>query len=382
MAEVPRYRRVISADSHVFEPLDIWWNAIGHKYGDRTPRIIDEYQGQKGQFFWNGYPGWQVRLLGRSPTVETEPQVKEAYDKGYEACGYDPEVRVRFQLEAGIEAETMLSSQLTRILLNPDVEIVQACAQVYNDWKTELCSYSPKRLLGVSAIPMNDADWAVKELEKTLKNGLMPLINCQAPNGAPPYRNRVYDKFWAAAEEANVAITLHLLTGRVFDPLAGYADSLTPEERGGLPHMWIDLFNEIQTVLADDFIFGGILDRFPKLRGVCSEFEMSWVPGFMARLDQMEEIAPTLFLPKLQMKASDYMRSRIWHGFVDDTVAAHAIPYVGASQVLWGSDFPHIRAIGLDPHSSVFELIQTLPPEDQEMIVGGNAAKVWPRHLI
>ena len=39
---------------------------------------------------------------------------------------------------------------------NPDAEVVQACAQVYNDWEAAFASYNPKRLIGVSVIPMND----------------------------------------------------------------------------------------------------------------------------------------------------------------------------------------------------------------------------------
>ena len=134
---------------------------------------------------------------------------------------------------------------------------------------------------------------------------------------------------------------------------------------------------QIQSVLANDFIFGGILDRFPNLKLVCSEFEMSWIPGFMARLDQLEEVGPRLHLPKLKIRASDYLRTRIWHGFVNDTAAAYSIPYVGASQVLWGSDFPHLRSIGLEAQSAVYRLLATLPREDQERVVGGNAAKVF-----
>ena len=68
-----------------------------------------------------------------------------------------------------------------------------------------------------------------------------------------------------AASEAGAPITLHLLTGRVLSPLGGAADQ-TPVERQENPALWIALFNEIQTVLANDFIFGGILERFPKLR--------------------------------------------------------------------------------------------------------------------
>jgi hypothetical protein len=33
-----------------------------------------------------------------------------------------------------------------------------------------------------------------------------------------------------------------------------------------------------------------IYSSFPQLKIVCSEFEMSWVPGFMTRLDQIEDI--------------------------------------------------------------------------------------------
>ena len=79
------------------------------------------------------------------------------------------------------------------------------------------------------------------------------------------------------------------------------------------------------------------------------------------------------------MRASDYMRTRIWHGFIDDTAAAYSIPYVGASQVLWGSDFPHTRSIGLDAQSALYKQLETLPREEQEQVVGGNAAKVFNR---
>jgi len=103
------------------------------------------------------------------------------------------------------------------------------------------------------------------------------------------------------------------------------------------------------------------------------------VPGFMARLDQIEDIAPRLHLSKLEMKASDYMRTRIWHGFIDDTAADYSIPYVGATQVLWGSDFPHTRSIGLDARSTLSQQLSILPREDQEKVIGGNAAHVFQR---
>ena len=372
------FKQLISADSHVMEPPDLWWTALGAKFGDRTPRMLDEYKGEKGSFFYSGYLGSPVQRVRIPLSSQTEAAAHEAEERGMGAVGYDPEVRVKFQVEAGIDAEVMNPTTMLGLMRNPDVPVLQACSEVFNDWLAEFVSYSPKRLIGISTIPMYDVDWAVNELARTLNKGLnSPMINCQPPEGCLPYRDRVYDKFWAAAEEAGVPITLHILTGKVVDALFLARIGQTPEETSANPGLWIDLFIEAQTVLANDFIYGGILDRFPNLKVLCSEFEVSWIPGFMSRLDQIEDVAPRLNLPKIKMKARDYMKTRVFHGFIDDTAAELAIPYVGADRILWGSDFPHIRSIGLDAQSTLYQQLQTFSLEDQAKLVGGNAAKVF-----
>jgi uncharacterized protein len=364
------------------EPYDIWWKALGQKFGDRTPRVLDAYQGRQGAFFYSGNQGAPVAVI-RDLLPTSDAAAKEAEEKGLGEAGYLPEVRVRFQEEADVKAEVLNPTRMLGILRNPDVEVVQACAQVFNDWEAEFVSYHPKRLLGVSVIPMHDVAWAVTELQRTVHKGLVgPLINCQAPEGCPPYRDPVYDRFWAVAEEAGVPITLHILTGRILAPLA-LVESQTPEERGENPHGMLMLFGEIQKVLANDFIFGRILDRFPNLNVVCSEFELSWLPYFMWRLDELQDaygFGPRMHLPPLKMKASDYLKTRIYHGLIDDAYGAPIIPLVGADRVLWGSDFPHIRSIGLGAQEHVHTLFVTLTPQDREQVTGGNAAKVFKVH--
>jgi predicted TIM-barrel fold metal-dependent hydrolase len=71
------------------------------------------------------------------------------------------------------------------------------------------------------------------------------------------------------------------------------------------------------------------------------------------------------------------MKTRVFHGFIDDTAAELAIPYVGPDRILWGSDFPHIRSIGLDAQSTLYQQLQIFSLEDQAKLVGGNAAKVF-----
>jgi predicted TIM-barrel fold metal-dependent hydrolase len=379
MAATQYFANIISADSHVMEPYDLWWKAIGQKFGDRTPRVLDKYRERQGAFFYSGNRGAPVAVI-RDLIPTSDAAAKKAEEQGLGESGYLPEVRVRFQEEAGVRAEVLNPTRMLAILRNPDVEVVQACAQVFNDWEAEFISYDPKRLIGVGVIPMHDVEWAVKELQQALQKGLMgPLINCQAPAGCPPYRDPSYDRFWAIAEEAGAPITLHILTGRVLSPL-GLADSQTPEDRGDNPRRMLELFGEVQEVLANDFIFGGILDRFPDLNVVCSEFELSWIPHFMWRIDELQDpygFGPRMHLRELKMRASDYMKTRVYHGLIDDAYGPHMIPLIGADRVLWGSDFPHIRSIGLEAQEHVHKMFSALPRQDQEQVVGGNAAKVF-----
>lgn len=356
--------RVISADSHVMEPRDLWSNALQERFADNTPRLLEEHLGKKGLFF---YTGRQVLKVGQTDY--------EAQKAGLQEAGYLPEVRVTFQEKANVAAEVLNSTLMLLIMQGKYNNVVRACAQVFNDWLAEFCSYDPKRLVGVAMIPMDDVDWATAELDRVAKLGHKgAIIHLVPPEGRPPYRDRIYDPFWARAEELGLPITLHIITGRVPDPLHFH----TPEEQGESPAMQIALMYEIMGVLAGEFIFGQILDRFPKLKLVCSEFEISWIPSFAWRLDQMQEdFGYRLELPKLEMKAGDYMRSRIWHGVIDDLYGAEAVEKIGVDRIMWGSDFPHVRSIGLDAHSRLSTMFEGLPADDVGKIVGGTAASVF-----
>ena len=100
-----KFARVISADSHVMEPPDLWEKALGDRYADYTPRRIDEHLGKKGSFFFTGH---QVLKYGRSDY--------EAQKIGFQEAGWKPEVRVRFQKEAGVDAELMNATYMLLIM--------------------------------------------------------------------------------------------------------------------------------------------------------------------------------------------------------------------------------------------------------------------------
>ena len=46
---------VVSADSHIFEPFDLWEKALGTKWGDKVPRLVSECEGVSGNYFYLGH---------------------------------------------------------------------------------------------------------------------------------------------------------------------------------------------------------------------------------------------------------------------------------------------------------------------------------------
>ena len=56
-----KFDRLISADSHVNEPTDLWSKAMGKEYGERAPHLLEDYNGEHGRFY---YTGLRVLKLG------------------------------------------------------------------------------------------------------------------------------------------------------------------------------------------------------------------------------------------------------------------------------------------------------------------------------
>jgi predicted TIM-barrel fold metal-dependent hydrolase len=368
MAPMP-FDDIISADSHMLEPFDLWAKPLASKFGDLAPRVVEASPGgKKGSYFFTG------KQLSRLRDSE-----KKAIEAGTPRAGSIPEERVRFQKQARIAAEVLFPSVMASILHASNRgearPMVHAAAQVYNDWLAEFCAYDKKRLLGVAALPTDDVAWAVKELERTAKLGFKStVVHVQPPEGCPPYRNPCYDPLWACASELGMPVSLHIVAGRTPDPMAIYS----AEEWEDAPNLFFGTWEEIPHIVATDFILGGILDRFPKLKLVTAELELSWLPLFMQRIDRIQGIySDRVPVRKLKMKASDYMRHRIWHGFIDEKHGLQAIPLIGVSQIVWGSDFPHSISVGVETQDVIADLLGGLPPAEQKQILQTNSRALF-----
>lgn len=362
----PKY--VISGDSHVLEPADLWTKPLGAKYGDLVPRVIDEYKGVKGAFFFTGY---EYVALGEA--VEGD----EAMQRKLITAGADPAERVKCMDEDGVWGEILNSTFLLFGMRMRHDDLLQDVCAVFNDWLADYCSYAPKRLYGTSMIHMHDVDWACRELERTAKRGLKSvIINCDARPDWPPYQHSSYDPFWARCQELNQPVTLHIITGNERDLF-----TLHGAERIDVPRRSIGVLGEAGPVLANEFIFGGILDRFPKLKIVCSEFEVSWLPYWVFRIRQLQnDFGPVLKIPKIKRPVEEYL-GQIYHGLIDDPYLDKVIDVIDPKTIMWGSDFPHARCTYPNSLKVVERVLGHLGPAMMEDISLKNCARFYDFEL-
>src|SRR5579862_1159725 len=123
---------VISGDSHVIEPFDLWERSLGAKYGERIPRIVDFPGGGKGRYFFCG-----------KETVQVEELVEAADDARLSAliaAGHDPAARLVLLDEDGVTAEVLNSTWTLYTMRAEDPKLRRACCSVFNDWLAEYCS--------------------------------------------------------------------------------------------------------------------------------------------------------------------------------------------------------------------------------------------------
>ncbi len=354
---------VISGDSHVLEPFDLWKKALGPRYGDRVPQLVPGPNGAKGAYL---FCGKETVLVDELVSADGDARLKSLIK-----AGHDPVEREKLLDEDGVTAEVLNSTWTLYAMRIDDPELRRACCAVFNDWLAHFCSHNPKRLFGVAMIPIDDVAWGVREVERVAKLGLKGVtIHAALPDGLPPYRDKIYDRFWRACESLGLPVTLHIVTGRVRDPFTYHGK----EEREEAPASFIEMFQEVMPVLARDFIFGGILDRHPRLKLILSEYEASWIPMFRYRLDRIERFPG---LSKLKKHARQYLDDNVYCGIIKDPFAKMFRKEIGIGRLIWGSDFPHPNCTFPDTLKVIDKILDGIPATDRKKILEDNVRKAY-----
>src|ERR1700694_3864171 len=164
---MPAKNTVISADSHVLEPEDLWEKPLAGRFEGHVPRVVDGFEGMEGRFFYLGRKGEAARVDELVDANDSDRRLSDLAE-----AGTNPVRRLALMDSDRIAAEVLNPTWGLWVprILHPDAR--KACPRIYNDWIADYVSTDPRRLIGIALVPIDDVPWAVEELERTARRGL------------------------------------------------------------------------------------------------------------------------------------------------------------------------------------------------------------------
>lgn len=388
--------KIISVDDHIIEPPDLFARWLPAKFRDRAPRVERRLISRSSKLFSglvedaDGDPG-DVWLFGASAyvlrrpilvlkDVETTAAMRgnepATYDEMHPAC-YDPKARVRMMdtqhVEASLAFPTFprfcgqaLSEQTTS-----DRELGVACVKAYNDFMVEeWAGDSGGRLIPLPVVPLWDPLLAADEVRRNAVRGVRAVAFSEIVGhlGYPDIHGGNWDPFFAACEETSTVVCMHI----------GSSSKMMPMPPGAPDVVATTLqFSNSYASIAD-FVFSGVLVRFPALKLAYSEGQAGWLPYAMERMDHAylhhtwghgEEPMPEL--------PSTYIRRNVYGCIFADRHAIRNAREIGIGNLTFEVDFPH--ADGPFPHTyeHISEQFAGIDAETTYKILRGNAIRLF-----
>jgi aminocarboxymuconate-semialdehyde decarboxylase len=240
--------------------------------------------------------------------------------------------------------EAMGAMRVARQVLSPMPELLsywlpledaKALIRYLNEQIAEMIALAPARFIGLGAIPLQDADSAIRELEYVMQTLKFPGVEIASHVNGVSIGDARFEPFFAAAEKAGAAIFVHALRPAGQDRIVG----AFPEQAVCFP-------GDI-ALAAASMITGGIAARHPKLR-----IAFSHGGGGLSLLLPRLVFAWNA-LPKAKESLAEspavYARRFYYDALVFDPAAVRfVIDSFGSSQVCIGSDYPFAMGDG-DP---------------------------------
>ena len=392
-SDVERIPKLVDVDAHVVEPADVWSSRLPARYVDAGPRI-------------ELLPGGTPKLVGSSYVEEPGtdgPLVawwryedhRASLKRTIAAAGFPPDEvglrGVRYDemrpgcYEVGARLADMdlnhVEAQMCfpnfprfcgqQFLWGKDKTLALLCVQAYNDWMVEeWCGRSGGRLIPLCLVPLWDVDLAAAEVRRNAARGVRAVAFSELPSflELPSIYSGAWDPFFAACAETGTVLTMHIGSG-----------TRTPQTSPDAPDAvaaTIIFGNSVGSLT--DFLFSGVLHRFPELKVLYAEAQIGWIPYVLDRADDVWETHrgwsnSQLYCPE---PPSTYYHRQVHSCFFKDAVGVSLLDRVGVDNVLFETDYPHQDSTWPDSRQAAADQFGHLPQDQIDKIARGNAIEL------
>jgi aminocarboxymuconate-semialdehyde decarboxylase len=240
-------------------------------------------------------------------------------------------------------------------------ELGRAAARLVNDNIASIAQAHPERFVGLGHLPMQEPRLALAELDRCAKDldmrGVEICTNVAGKDLSAPE----FEPVFARLEALGMVAFLH-------------PSGFTHGERLREHYLNNVIGNPLESTIAvSHLIFGGVLERHPKLKvvvphggGFLGSYPFRMDHAWRARADCRVNIGK---------KPTDYLRRLYFDTILFEPRAlGHLIELWGADHVVLGTDYPYDMG-DYDPLGSI-RAVKGLGAEERAAIAGGNAAKL------
>ncbi len=357
---MPMTERLISADSHV----QVSHDQIKANLAARYHQAYDDAVGAFAQRMARG--------AGAANQAGAAMKAADA-NAAFHRPGYgDPVARLADMDSDGVDAEVIYSEVSAFRYLADMTEGMSESVRAFNDVLFAFAEPDPKRLVMSYQIPIHDIDLAVAEVHRVVELGAKSLQLPVFPSefGLPEYFDDRYAPLLGLIEETGLPICCHIGLNTNLDQLM--RRDPTPNKGVMVPVTGL--------MTAEAFgmwIMGGVLERFPRLKLVFVEPGLAWVPWWLHIVDDMASRQGYSF-PAITRPPSSYFRSNVYLTFIEERIALERLrDLIGVENIMWSTDFPHPVTSWPNSRAIVEEQMAGIPADERELIVCGNAARVW-----
>lgn len=200
-------------------------------------------------------------------------------------------------------------------------------SQFLNDHICNLVAKYPKNYIGLGTVPMQDAELAIQELERIKKNGMVGIQIGSNINDLNLDEDEFFPIF-EACERLGLAVMIHPWNMMGFDEMRKY----------WLP--WLVGMPAETSRAACSLIFGGVLERLPKLR-VCFSHAGGSFLSTIGRIEHGFNCRPDLVAVDNNHNPRTYI-GKFWTDCITHDIDAlkYILNMQGSNRVCLGSDYP------------------------------------------
>jgi predicted TIM-barrel fold metal-dependent hydrolase len=349
---------IVSADSHLIEQ-DYWYEGFPDHLKHQAPRMQ----------FKDG--GFELSIEGKPMTP---PDLAQHLCRSMECTPGLNDIQARLadlDIE-GVEKELIFPQRLFGLFMFGEMQNREEVFGLYNEAIARRCAEAPGRLYPVMVPNYWDPAKARESVERCQALGarglMVPLKPGKDVDGRSiHYNSPKLDPLYEAIAGSGIPLIFHIGEA-IPTAMPGAAGVSVLTQMQGFRLQWSQL------------TFGGVFDRFPRLKAVFVEGGLAWVASMLHDADMAATHFRTSLNPPLAHPPSWYWKNHCYATFMTDPVGLSLLDRIGPETCLWSSDYPHQESTFGYTRSSIEAVFKATSVENAQKIVGKTALELFDMH--